>query len=345
MATIRDVASKAMVSVGTVSNVLSNSPSVSAALRERVERAIRELDYHPSHIARSLASRSTKTIGIVITDITNPFFPLVVRGAEDSALRHGFTLSVFNTDNQLDRERNCISVLRSREADGVLLVSSPNPAGQIEHLEDARREGLAIVCLDRIPRGFACDAVLANHEKGARLIVRHLHLMGHRRIGAILGPPGLQNSSDRTVGYRAALKECGLELDAEMERQGNFRIDSGHRLAKDLLLSSSPPTAIFAANGMMGLGALKTIQELGLLCPQHVSLAVFDDYPGAEIFRPSLTVIAQPAYEMGYRGTELLIERIGRQSAKEGGSKMEPRVEILEPELVVRESTGAPRSE
>lgn len=122
MATIRDVAAKAMVSVGTVSNVLSNSPSVSADLRERVLRVIRELDYHPSHIARSLASRSSKTIGIVITDITNPFFPLVVRGAEDAALQRGFILSVFNTDNQLDRERNCISVRRSREADGVLLV-------------------------------------------------------------------------------------------------------------------------------------------------------------------------------------------------------------------------------
>lgn len=336
MATIRHVAAKAKVSVGTVSNVLSKSPSVSSDLRERVERAIRELDYHPSHIARSLASRSTKTIGIVITDITNPFFPLVVRGAEDAALREGFTLSVFNTDNQLDRERNCISVLRSREADGVLLVSSPNPEGSIEHLEDARREGLAMVCLDRIPAGLQVDAVLANHEKGARLIVRHLHLMGHRRIGAILGPPGLQNSTDRTAGYRGALRECGLEVDPDLERNGNFRIDSGHRLAKDLLLSSRPPTAIFAANGMMGLGALKTIQELGLSCPQHVSLAVFDDYPGAEIFRPSLTVVAQPAYTLGYRGTELLIERIGSPLGA-------PRVEILEPELIVRESTGAPR--
>lgn len=345
MATIRDVAARAMVSVGTVSNVLSNSPSVSADLRERVQRAIRELDYHPSHIARSLVSRSTKTIGVVITDITNPFFPLVVRGAEDAALGHGFTLSIFNTDNQLDRERNCISVLRSREADGVLLVASPNPKGQIEHLEDARRERLAIVCLDRIPPGFACDAVLVNHEKGARLIVRHLHLMGHRRIGAILGPSGLQNSTDRTRGYRAALEECGLTVDPELERQGNFRVDSGQRLAKDLLLSARPPTAIFAANGMMGLGTLKTIQQLGLNCPQHVSLAVFDDYPGAEIFRPSLTVIAQPAYEMGYRGTELLIERISERGGKDEANGDKPRLEVLEPELVVRESTGAPRQE
>ena len=128
------------------------------------------------------------------------------------------------------------------------------------------------------------------------------------------------------------------------ERQGDFRIDSGHRLAKELLLSDNPPTAIFAANGMMGLGALKTIQELGLSCPHHISLAVFDDYPGAEIFRPSLTVIAQPAYEMGYRGTELLISRISKQAIKDRGGSEEPEIQILEPELVVRESTGAPRS-
>ncbi|MDZ4802235.1 MAG: LacI family DNA-binding transcriptional regulator [Bryobacteraceae bacterium] len=342
MATIRHVAAKARVSVGTVSNVLSNARGVSAELRERVERAICELDYHPSHIARSLASRQTKTIGIVITDITNPFFPLLVRGAEDAALLRGFTLSVFNTDNRLDRERNCISVLRSREADGVLLVASPNPGGSIEHLEDARKSGLSMVCLDRIPQGFRCDAVLANHEKGARLIVRHLHLMGHRRIGAILGPAGLQNSSDRTAGYRGALAECGIETHADLERQGNFRMESGHRLAKDLLLSGSPPTAIFAANGMMGLGVLKAIQELGLNCPQQISLAVFDDYPGADIFRPSLTVISQPAYEMGYLGTELLIERIVEASSKNVETAWEPRVKILEPELIVRESTAAP---
>lgn len=343
MATIRDVALRAFVSVGTVSNVLRKSPTVSAELRERVERAIRELDYHPSHIARSLASRMTKTIGIVITDITNPFFPLVVRGAEDAALNWGFTLSIFNTDNCLDRERSCLSVLRSREADGVLLVSSPNPAGAIDHLEDARKGGLTMVCLDRIPPGMKCDAVLANHEKGARLAVRHLHLMGHRRIGAILGPPGLQNSIDRSTGYHEALKECGLEVHRELERQGNFRFESGHRLAKDLLLLPMPATAIFAANGMMGLGALKSIQELGLRCPEHVSLVVFDDYPGADIFRPTLTVISQPAYEMGYRGTEMLIERISEQGTRDGNLPDTPRVEVLEPELIVRESTGPPR--
>lgn len=213
----------------------------------------------------------------------------------------------------------------------------------MEHLEDARKEGLAIVCLDRTLPGFKCDAVLTDHEKGARLIVRHLHLMGHRRIGAILGPPGLQNSVDRTAGFRAALRECGLKADPGLERQGNFRIESGYRLAKDLLLSANPPTAIFAANGMMGLGALKSVQDLGLKCPEHVSLAVFDDYPGAEIFRPSLTVIAQTAYEMGYHGTEILIERIAQEAAKDGKSNQKSRIDVLEPELIVRESTGVPR--
>jgi LacI family transcriptional regulator len=339
MATIKDVAARARVSIGTVSNVLANLPTVRPRLRERVEQAIRELDYHPSHIARSLASRNTQTLGIVITDITNPFFPLLVKGAESAALERGYTLSIFNSDNSLERERTCVSLLRSRRADGILIASAPNPEADVRHLVDAQEAGFALLCLDRIPGAFACDAVIADNSKGARLCVRHLHLLGHRRIGAILGPTGLLNSEQRTAGFLRGLHDCGIKRNPALELQGDFQIEAGHRLAKELILAEHPPTAIFAANGMMGLGALKAIQDLGLSCPEHMSLAVYDDYPGAEIFRPALTVIAQPAYEMGRRGTQLLIARLHGEI-----SSAKPIVEVLSPELIVRESTAPPRS-
>jgi LacI family transcriptional regulator len=338
MATIKDVALRAGVSIGTVSNVLAGSPTVTAELRQRVQDAIQALDYHPSHVARSLASRNTFTLGMVVTDITNPFFPLLIKGAESRALELGYILSVFNTDNSVERERQCLTVLRTRRADGVLLVSAPNAAGEIRHLTDAQDAGLTLLCVDRLPGNLKCDAVLVDNAKGAQVCVRHLNVMGHRRIAAILGPDGLLNAEQRSAGFRQALRECGLKADASLERQGDFRVESGHRLAKDLILSQSPPTAIFAANGMMGLGALKAIQELGLSCPEHMSLAVFDDYPGADVFRPSLTVISQPVYEMGRRATEILVERITGQR-----KSSRPYVEILEPELLVRESTGPPR--
>lgn len=339
VATIKDVAQRAGVSIGTVSNVLANSRSVNSQLRARVEEAIRELQYQPNHTARSLASRSTKTIGVVITDITNPFFPLLVRGAEAVAMQHGYTLTIQNTDDRLDRETDCISMLRSRGVDGMLLVCAPNLTGDVQHLHAAREAGLRIVCLDRVPAGFDCDAVVADNEKGASLCIRHLHLLGHRHIGAVLGPQGLQNSAERTSGYRKALRECGLEWDARLEREGDFRLEAGYLLTKDLLLSAHPPTAIFAANCMMGLGALKAIQSCGLSCPQHVSLTVYDDYPGADIFRPTLTVVAQPAYEIGRLGTERLIARLQGTEASPASC-----VQILAPDLIVRESTALPRA-
>ena len=147
-ATIKDVAKHANVSVGTVSNILAGSPSVRRELRERVERTIRELDYHPNHAARSLKSRKTKTLAMVITDITNPFYPLLVRGAEDAAMKHGYVLTVFNTDHQIERERVCLQLFRSRRPDGVLLVASPNPQRDVRHLNDLVQSGIPLVCLD-----------------------------------------------------------------------------------------------------------------------------------------------------------------------------------------------------
>ncbi|HZT36913.1 MAG TPA: LacI family DNA-binding transcriptional regulator [Bryobacteraceae bacterium] len=335
MPTIKEVARRARVSVGTVSNVLSGTSAVGAELRARVERAIRELDYHPDHIARSLKSRRTHTLAIVISDITNPFFPLVVRGAEDAASKRGYLLTIFNTDDQFERERQVFSVLRMRRVDGVLVVVSPD-SDKGTQLAEMIEAGTPVVCLDRRAPHVKADSVQVDNVKGARICVRHLIAMGHARIGVITGPCKLQTARDRLQGCRLALREAGIPFNKALIREGDFRFESGYRLAKDLLLTHPRPTALFVLNGTMGMGAYKAIQELNLRCPEDAALAVFDDVPGGDVFRPQLTVVSQPAYEIGYRAAEILIQRINHEIASE-----RPLALSLEPELKIRESTAA----
>jgi LacI family transcriptional regulator len=337
MTTIKEVARRAKVSVGTVSNVISGSFPVSAELRRRVERAIGELNYHPNHIARSLKSRRTTTLAMVISDITNPFFPLVVRGAEDAASTRGYQLTIFNTDDKLERERQVFGLLRMRRMDGALVVVSPD-SGEGTHLRETMDAGVPIVCLDRLPPDIEVDSVTVDNVKGASMCVRHLLAMGHRRIGLISGPEKLQTARDRAEGYRLALKEAGIDFDATLVRDGDFRMQSGYRMTKDLCLSSRRPTALFVLNGTMGMGALKALQEMAIECPDDIALAVFDDVPGSDIFRPHLTVVSQPAYQLGYRAAELLIGRLSGDVDDE-----RPVTICLEPELKVRESTAAGR--
>jgi LacI family transcriptional regulator len=337
MPTIKEVARRARVSVGTVSNVISGASTVKAGLRERVELAIQELNYHPDHIARSLKSRRTNTLAIVISDITNPFFPLVVRGAEDAASKRGYLLTIFNTDDHVERERQIFSVLRMRRVDGVLVVVAPD-SGNSAHLLDMIAAGIPVVCLDRVPPGVKVDSVMLDNVKGTRICVRHLLAMGHRRIALISGPCALQTAHDRVEGYRLALREAGIPYNPALVREGDFRFESGYRVAKDLCLSHPRPTAILALNCTMGMGACKAIQELALNCPEDVALAVFDEVPGADVFRPHLTVVSQPAYDIGYRAAELLIRRIKGEIASG-----KPVTTVLEPELKIRESTAGAR--
>lgn len=323
-----------MVSVGTVSNVMSGTCAVSPELRDRVERVIGELNYHPNHIARSLKSRRSNTLAIVISDITNPFFPLVVRGAEDAASKRGYLLTIFNTDDQLAREQQVFSVLRMRRVDGVLVVVSPE-SGEGTHLAEMIAAGIPVVCLDRVPPNAKVDSVLVDNVKGASICVRHLVGMGHRRIGVISGPRKLQTARDRVEGYRLALREAGIPYSAALVREGDFRFESGYRLAKDLCLSHPRPTALFALNCTMGMGAYKAMQELSLACPEDMALAVFDDVPGGDVFRPQLTVVSQPAYDIGYRAADLLIQRLTNQIPSD-----KPVAVMLEPELKIRQSTA-----
>jgi LacI family transcriptional regulator len=333
MATIKEVAREARVSIGTVSNVITGSVPVSPQRRERVLTAIEKLRYHPDHVARSLKLQRTKMLGMVISDITNPFFSQMVRGAEDAALESNYLILTFNTDDRIDREKQVLSVLRSRRVDGILLVVAPDVEPR-SHIAETLKRGVPVVCLDRVPPGVSVDSVSVDNEKGARDGVRHLLALGHKRIGIITGSLALQTAQQRLQGYKEALAEAGVRVRPEWIREGDFHTESGYRKGRELLMARERPTALFISNGLMAIGVLKALAELGLSCPRDIALTAFDDLPLTEVFKPHLTAVAQPAYSIGYKGAHLLIQRI------EGGDTRHSPVAIRFPtELKVREST------
>ena len=333
MATIVEVAKRARVSVGTVSNVIRGNAQVGRQLREKVESAIRDLDYHPNEIARSLKVNQTYMLGMVVPDITNPFFPEIIRGAEDKAFERRYLMVTANTDEQIERERRIISALRSRRVDGILLACAPGADNH--HIRGVIDAGISLVCLDRMPVGMKVDAVLLDNVRGAQECVRHLLRVGYRDIAIITGPLELEIAKERLRGYERALREAGIKISRDLIMEGDFREDSGYRKAKELLVRRHRPSAIFVCNGVMTLGVLQAFEELGIHCPEEIALATFDDLAGDRSFYPRLTVVAQPGYAIGARGATLLMERI------EGRATSKPTVIRLPPTLIIRESTRA----
>lgn len=333
MAGIKEVARRAGVSVGTVSNVITGNVSVGKLRKERVLRVIRELGYHPDHVARSLKLQSTNMLGMVISDITNPFFSQMVRGAEDAALKRNYLLLIFNTDDRVDREKQALSVLRSRRVDGILLVVAPSQ-GRPSHIIETLKTGTPVVCLDRLPPGIEVDSVTVDNVSATRECVRHLLARGHRKIGIITGSMALQTAQQRLQGFQDAMSDAGIEVDKSWLREGDFRSDSGYQIGREILQGKNRPNALFISNNMMAYGVLRAMEGLGLQCPGDVAIATFDDPAITQVFRPRLTAVAQPAYSFGYTGAELLIHRI--ESKKPGESPIAIR---LPTELRIRESS------
>jgi LacI family transcriptional regulator len=333
MTTIKEVAKRAGVSVGTASNVINGAVPVSPARRELVLAAIRDLGYQPSDVARSLKLRRTHMLGLVVSDITNPFFAQLVRGAEEAALAEGYLLLTFNTDDRIEREKHVLGVLRGRRVDGILLVVAPM-RGASSHIAETIARGTPVVCLDRVPRGVTVDSVTVDNVRAARECVEHLLEMRHRRIGILTGSMLLATARGRLRGYRQALQAHGLSVDPELVREGDFRMESGYKLASELLSGSGRPTALFVSNGLMAIGALRAVADLGLRCPEDVALATFDDLPLSEVLSPPLTSVAQPAYQMGYQGAKILFDRI-KSKRIDGPIKIR-----LHAQLKVRQSTA-----
>jgi LacI family transcriptional regulator len=339
MNTIKEVAKLAGVSVGTVSNVITGRVPVGARRKERVLNAIRELDYHPNHIARSLKLQRTNMLGMIISDITNPFFSQMERGAEDAALNQNYLLLTFNTDDRVDREKQVLSVFRSQRVAGILLVVAPSQ-GKPSHIVETLKGGTRVVCLDRIPPGIEVDSVTVDNVSAARDCVRHLIARGHRKIGIITGTMALQTAQQRLQGFEEAMRDAGLDVHPGWVRQGDFRSDSGYQTGREILQERNRPTALFISNNLMAYGVLRAMDELRLQCPGDLAIATFDDPAITRVFRPRLTAVSQPAYSIGYTGAELLIRRI--ESKQSGESPIAIR---LPTKLHIQESTAGPPRE
>lgn len=329
-ASIYDVARESGVSVFTVSAVVNNKSHVGKGLRRRVEAAIRKLHYRPNLIARSLTKQRTHTIGMIVPDIANPFFPMVVRGAEDAARKHGFSLLLCNSDDSLDKEEKVIEVLLSKRVDGILLTkAAENFRPPIRRL--IRQVNIPFVLIMRMCPQLTSDAVVTDDYHGAYEAVCHLARAGRRRIGLISGPLKISNAKARWKGFRDALKDKGLVYDPGLVMEGDYRIESGSRAGHALL--SHRPDGIYVANHLMTIGLLKAAEEIGMKCPEDFGLVSFDDYPWLGVFRPRLTTVELPKRDLGSEAAELLIRRIG-------GDRAKVAVRKLQPELRIRESCG-----
>jgi len=330
MATIHDVAKHAGVAPITVSRVINNSGYVSRATRERVERAVVELGYVPNMLARGLRSKRTNTLALVMTDITNPFFTVIARGVEDAARKSGYSVIYCNTDESETEEFKYAQILAQKQVDGVILVPACSKSKSVEFFQS---NDIPVVLIDRSIPDVETDAVRCDSVSGAYQLVKLLLALGHTRIAVISGPRGVSTAEDRIDGYRLALADAGLG-ENEQIFYGSFTQVSGYDLAVKVMKQIPPPTALFCANNFISIGVLKAFRDIRIRVPEDVALAGFDDLPVNLVVDPFITVAAQPAYEMGQRATELLLERLT------GEAPDECQQVILPIEIITRKSSG-----
>lgn len=313
--TMKEVARLANVSVSTVSHVINKTRFVSSSTRQKVLKAMDKIGYHPNMIARSLRRRKTNTIGLVISDITNPFFPGVVRGIEKQLIKKGYSIILTNTDDDIEKEKNLVTLLYGKRVDGFIIVTA---GGESKHIESLIQLRVPVVLLDRKISGLKLDAVLVDNEGGTRKLTEYLINLGHKRIGIITGPLNVFTGKERLNGYLKALQEYSLPRDDELIKTGDFRQESGYSLTLELLSLSSPPTAILACNNLVGIGAMDALKEKGIRIPDEIELVIFDDLPWFGHLNPPLTVVAQPTFKLGEMAAKLLLEQIrGRKKPKE----------------------------
>jgi LacI family transcriptional regulator, galactose operon repressor len=331
--TLRDVASRAGVHPATASRALN--PETRLLVREdtaqRVLEAARELGYHPNPVARSLRTRRSNTVGVLIPDLTNPLFPPIVRGLEDRLAAAGYVALIGNTDGDGERERLVFEQMRARHVDGLVLATAhlSDPL-----IADANRAGIPVVLVNRMAQDHSLPSVSVDNERGMQMAVAHLIGQGHRRIAHVAGPQEVSTGLHRYRGFLAAMEGHGLVADGDLIVTAKaFSIDEGLRCTRILLDRGTGCTAVAAANDMLAVGCFAALDEAGLRCPGDMSVVGFNDMPFIDRLRPPLTTIRFPHYQVGTEAAQLLLERITGQ----GGPI---KVLYLAPELVVRGSTA-----
>lgn len=332
MTTIYDVAELAAVSPATVSRVINDRGNVDPAMRRRVQEAIKALDYTPNSVARTLRLQMAAVWTLIISDIENPHFTSLIRGVEDVAQAAGFSVVLCNSDESLEKERRYVEVAIAERAAGVIISPSSKRYSTIKPLLD---RGVPVVTIDRTLRRSRVSSVQTDNAEGAEQATRHLLESGYDRVACITGPMRTSTGAQRLAGYRRALKAAGRSYDPPLERVVDYKETGGHEAAQSLLEAGDPPDALFVANGLMTMGALRYLAGAGIDIPAELGIVGFDDQLWARLLRPALSTVAQPTYELGRAAAEMLMERAADPDAP-------PRTVTLPTQLIVRDSSVPP---
>jgi len=336
--TITDVARAARVSIQTVSAVFHDKPGISDPTRQRVRRAIERLHYVPNGLASSLRARHSRTVGVLIPSITNPYFPDFVRGIEDGAHRAGYSVFLCNSDHQPEKEIEYLQLLRQHAVSGYVVAYNLNNLDFEKILFQLATHHTPVITLGSRQIHERAHVLRTDDRASAFTLAQHLIELGHERIGLIQPPAESSVCRDRTEGFRAALKKFGLTVRPEYLVPGGFTIEDGQDGATQLAGRQEPPTAIVAANDLAAIGAISALKGLGIRVPERMSIAGFDDIRMAALVDPPLTTIAQPTYRMGQAAFEAILEQLESPNSR-------GRVINFETSLVVRRSTAPPASQ
>jgi LacI family transcriptional regulator len=330
MATIRDVAKKAGVSIATVSAAINGNKYVSPLLKQQVMEAVRQLGYTPDAIARSLKRGRTHLIGLIVADVTNPFFTELIHFVERAARKEGYSVLLCDTDQNFETEYAYLQLMRTYRAEGVILA----PAGRFSDYRQPEIENydLPMVFIDRLVPGLNFDGVALDNHKAAFQATSYMLDLGHRKLATIAGPDHLSPALDRIAGFRDALQQRGIPFRDPMVRNGNFEESQAFRACQELLAEPERPTALFVANNHMLIGVMRAITQQGLSCPKDISVTSVDDFPWANAFTPRLTTVRQPVEEFADNALRLLLRRLSIGQGQPA-SKV-----ILEPTLILRDS-------
>jgi LacI family transcriptional regulator len=331
-ATIRDVALSAGVSLSTVSRVIHGHPAVDSALQKRVLEAVERLNYQPNRAAQRLRSQVNSVIGLVISDIENPFFTSIVRGVEDVAYDNQMTVILCSTDEDPVKQERRLEVMAKERVAGLIIA--PAHGDSLASLHKLHQSGMPIVLLDRYIGSGELDGVMVDNVEGAYTATRHLIAQNRRRIALVNGDSRIKTFEDRLKGYRMALAEANIPFDDDLVTEVDPKIERSQRATLRLLQREQRPDAIFASNNLITVGVLKAIRQLKLKIPEEVALVGFDDMPWSSELCPPVTSVAQPTYELGKEAGRLLIRRL----QDPGGFQ---QTIVLHTRLIVRESCGA----
>ncbi len=330
MATMKDIAEKANVSITTVSRVINNKPDVSEETKEKINNIIKELGYQPNNIARSLVLQKSHTIGLLIPDISNPFFPEVAKGIEDEAKKYNYSVIYNNTNHSLQGEKEGIELLKSKQVDGIILSLSMSNK---EILDKLKNDSYPVIQIDNIIPDSIYPSVLIDNKKSAYNATQHLIDMGHKDIAHITGDLKTKTGNDRLNGYKKALQDNNISLNEDWILEGDYSQNSGYLNFNKLLKQKMIPTSIFAANDLTALGIYEAALEKEIKIPEDISIIGHDDINVSSLVQPKLTTMAQPTYELGKLASNILINKLINEENFDTGEER-----VLETKLIKRDS-------